>query len=59
LKLERAMGIEPIVFHPARLSRKNPANCCLGKLTAPGNAFVTAWENRIEEIRNVVNGIKT
>jgi hypothetical protein len=59
LKLERAMGIEPSFSIPQGCQEKNPANCCLGKLTAPGNAFVTAWENRIEEIRNVVNGIKT
>ena len=53
------MGIEPSFSIPQGCQEKNPANCCLGKLTAPGNAFVTAWENRIEEIRNVVNGINT
>ncbi len=37
---------------------KKPANYCSGKLTEQGKEVVTAWENRIEEIRNVMNGVK-
>lgn len=35
---------------------KNPANYCPGALTAPGDEIVTAWKNRITEIRAAMNG---
>jgi hypothetical protein len=31
-------------------------NYCAGKLTAQGKAIVSAWENRITEIRRAMNG---
>lgn len=34
----------------------NSENYCLGELTEQGKAVVTAWKNRIAEIRNVMNG---
>lgn len=35
------------------------ANYCAGKLTPQGKAIVSAWENRIAEIRRVMNGVIT
>jgi hypothetical protein len=35
---------------------KNPANYCVGELTEQGKAVVTAWKNRITEIRRAMNG---
>jgi hypothetical protein len=43
----------------ANAEEKNPVNYRSGVMTAPGNAVVTAWKNRIAEIRAVMNGIKT
>ena len=40
----------------ATAQEKNPANYCAGVLTVPGNAIVTAWKNRIVEIRAAMNG---
>jgi hypothetical protein len=46
-------------LHRATAEEKKPANYCPGKLTEHGKAVFTAWENRIEEIRNVMNGVKS